>query len=85
MNRLSGYALFALALAVPGSAFCSPPLLNRAFVSLTDYKKIEDKVYADPSISDVELQRALSGLQMARQRIADFYGANCQAGDNHPG
>lgn len=75
MRQLSRYALSALALAVPASAFCSPPLLNRAFVSLSDYQKIEDKVYADPSISDVELQRVMSGLQMARHRIGDFYGA----------
>jgi hypothetical protein len=74
MRRLSRYALFALALAVPASAFCSAPLLNRAFVSFTDYKKIEDNVYADPSISDVELRRAVSGLQTARHRIGDFYG-----------
>jgi hypothetical protein len=85
MRRLSRYALFALALAVPASAFCSPPLLNRAFVSFTDYKKIENNVYADPSISDVELQRVLSGLQLARHRIDDLYGAYCKAGDNYPG
>lgn len=37
MRQLSRYALFVLALAVLASAFCSPPLLNRAFVNVTHY------------------------------------------------
>ena len=58
----------------PASAFCSP-LLNRVFVGWSDYKKLEDGVYVDPTLSDVERQRALSGLQMARDRVTALYGA----------
>lgn len=75
MRKLSTYALLVLTLMAPARAFCSPPVLNRAFVSLSDYKKIEDNVYVDPTLSDVELQRVLPGLQMARDRITALYGA----------
>lgn len=74
MRKLSTYTLLVLALMVPARAFCSP-LLNRIFVGWSDYKKIEDNVYVDPTLSDVELQRALSGLQMARDRVTKLYGA----------
>ncbi|MHA7683936.1 hypothetical protein [Cupriavidus sp. PET2-C1] len=73
MRKLSTYVLLVLALMVPARAFCSP-LLNRIFVSWSDYTKIEDNVYVDPTLSGVELQRALSGLQMARDRITELYG-----------
>lgn len=74
MRKLSTCVLLVLALMAPASAFCSP-LLNRVFVGWSDYKKLEDGVYVDPTLSDVERQRALSGLQMARDRVTALYGA----------